>query len=159
MIHRVAIFRVCLAKEPWALSGLGVGIRNMSILWKHAEVLNYSDVKETKSCKATGKLILDNFTSSHRLKISCSFVVYYLHNILRCFIPSWDCTNRTSKSRWWFFVSPSRTFVRHCQEEEHTSIQYAEAARTCPATYLSTNPIYCLGHPVEGGRRKGDRSL
>jgi len=30
------------------------------------------------------------------------------------------------------------------QEEEHTSIQYAEAARTCPATYLSTNPIYCL---------------
>jgi len=54
-----------------------------------------------------------------------------------------------------FFVSPSLTVVRHCQEEEHTSIQYAEAARTCPATYLSTNPIYCLGHPVGMWKEEG----
>eukprot|EP00435_Cladocopium_sp_Y103_P034437 s293_g8.t2 len=30
------------------------------------------------------------------------------------------------------------------EDEGHTSISFAEAAKTNPATYLSTNPIHCL---------------
>ncbi|CAK9035733.1 unnamed protein product [Durusdinium trenchii] len=30
------------------------------------------------------------------------------------------------------------------QQEEQSSATYAEAAKSCPATYLSTNPIHCL---------------